>query len=104
MLGTFQKAFFLGQLPKGIFLGQLPKGIFPSGNFLNVEFPKSVLAAALGLPYGLTAALAPLFYTCCSTRLTISFEPPRSAHYPFLAAALGPLFLPSRSARPTILS
>ena len=86
---------FIHSLSYQTFKG-IPKGIFPSGNFPNVKFPKqklakSVLSTALGPPYALTAALCPLCHPSHSARLTVSFEPPRSAHYPFLAAALGPL-------------
>ena len=50
MLGTFPKAFHREATSQGI---------FPSGNFSNVQLPKSVLAAVLQPYYVLTVALAP---------------------------------------------
>ena len=43
MLGTFQKTLSQAATSQGYF----SKGIFISSNFPNVQFPKSVLAAAL---------------------------------------------------------
>ena len=59
MLGTFPKAFHREATSQGI---------FPSGNFSNVQLPKSVLAAVLNPYHVLTTALAPKAHPRRSTR------------------------------------
>ena len=54
--------------PNDFSMLQLSMGMFPSGNFLNMQFPKrqllkSVLATALGPKPVLAAALGPLAHT-----------------------------------------
>ena len=77
MLGTFPKAFSQAATSKGI---------FPSGNFPNVQFPKRQLPKVV-FPSG--------------NFPNVQF-PKRQLPKFVLAAVLGPLSHPSRSARPPL--